>query len=120
MIASYQQLFRRIFPKKFTPLVTPVTVTDTLYGYAFLCPGCRVRHYVPTGVSDAEGRRWVFNGDLERPTFAPSLIYEVEHEDRVADVCHLNVTNGVLDFHLDSTHWLSGESVPMKQFYDSA
>jgi Family of unknown function (DUF6527) len=119
MIASsYKQFFRKIFPPKFVPLVVPVMVSETLYGYVFMCPGCRVRHYVPTGVSDAEGRRWVFNGDLERPTFSPSLRFEVEHEDRKTDVCHLSIVNGMLDYHLDSTHWLGGETVAMKQSYN--
>lgn len=118
-LATYKQFFKRPFKKSEPPrLLQPVMVMGDLHGYAFLCSGCGARHYLATEVNDAEGRRWIFNKDLARPTFIPSLRVVVDHEDQAVDVCHVSVTNGMLDFHLDSTHWLAGETVPMRKISD--
>jgi hypothetical protein len=49
---------------------------------------------------------WTFDGNLDSPTFAPSLLYP----DRV---CHLFVRGGRVEFLNDCTHGLRGETVPM-------
>lgn len=75
-----------------------------LYGYAFMCPGCKRSHsyQVP---------RWGFNGDQARPTFTPSLrVFTPKTKDPVTGeeipeetLCHLFLTDGQLRFCGDST-----------------
>lgn len=82
--------------------------------YSFYCPGCEHDHiyYVnsPHWYKDTEG--WHFNGDLENPTFTPSLL-NTWNEGR----CHLYVTNGVINYCNDCTHEYNGkQNVPMKQY----
>lgn len=85
----------------------------------FLCPGCDKPH----GIYHSNDKGWIWNGDLERPTFHPSVLikrtmgnwkhaddpdYE-EHDE----VCHSFVTDGKIDFLPDSTHDLSGQTVDL-------
>lgn len=77
--------------------------------YCFNCPGCRREH--PFTVRQDGGHPgWAFDGNLERPTFTPSL--------RVLDgsggtECHLFVTAGKIMFCGDSPHHLAGQTVDM-------
>jgi hypothetical protein len=44
-------------------------------GYSYWCQGCKERHSIPT-----EGpKAWTFNGDMERPVFAPSVLVRTGH-----------------------------------------
>lgn len=51
-------------------------VRKTTDGYSFKCPGCGDHHHVRT-----EGPRalWAFNGNVESPTFSPSLLMTAGH-----------------------------------------
>ena len=92
-------------------------------GYAHWCPGCGELHVVPD--------RWTFNGDLEAPTFSPSVritgkltvkdergewtgewVRDAEGK-AVDDCCHYILTAGVLNFCSDCRHELAGQSVPL-------
>lgn len=77
----------------------------------FHCPGCECLHAF--NVNTAEGRPlWTWNGDLERATFAPSLLYRTEYGDgRPALVCHSFVRDGRIEFLNDCTHKLAGQTV---------
>lgn len=75
-------------------------------GWGIKCPACRSVHVLDT--------RWQFNGDINSPSFTPSL--HVSHpafEDIPAFVCHSVITNGVMHFCADCTHGMAGQSVPM-------
>lgn len=97
-------------------------------GIAYRCP-CGDAHYVTRP-------RWTWNGDLERPTFTPSVLvttghyiplerndgscwctYNAEHPDDPAPFgcyrCHSYVRDGVVEFLADCTHALAGKSVPL-------
>lgn len=74
-------------------------------GWEIWCPGCDDGHAV-----DAT---WAFNGDLERPTFEPSILVQW---GRVAGQdlrCHSFLRDGVWEFLSDSTHALTGQRVPV-------
>lgn len=112
--------------------------------FMFWCPGCKCGHGVwttrPNGVT---GATWTFNGNMDKPTFAPSIKIEgvknppldpttedfrrghdgkylIDASGRLAGaipfVCHLHVTDGMLNFGGDCTHELNGKSVPMEDF----
>ena len=52
---------------------------------------------------------WQFNGDVERPTFTPSVL------ERYGDseVNHYFVTDGRIQFLADCTHELAGQTVDL-------
>lgn len=96
-----------------------------LYGYQFKCPGCAWGgHLLPVGEGDGQPRpRWTFNGDLESPTFDPSILGK--HEEWQGDlvppkvhVCHSFVRNGMIQFLDDCTHALAGKTVPLPDITD--
>lgn len=104
--------------------------------FSFFCPGCGWAHvyYVnsPHWRKGGDSKGWQFNGDLNNPTFTPSLLNtwgkqadpnfiepEGERPDKTgwSGRCHLFVTNGVINYCGDSTHELSGkQNVPMKDW----
>lgn len=104
-------------------------------GHVFIhCPGCKRRHAL--NIDPANGRpAWGFNGDLDRPTFEPSLLERSGHyvsgqpqppdcwlcnraaaEDKknyVCGICHSFIRDGNIQFLGDSTHELAGKTVPL-------
>lgn len=103
--------------------------------YLFFCPACGNCHGVWTGPRDEGKPVWTFNGNMERPTFSPSLkitegrwtppvtpenLEEFKKnpwpQEKVEYICHLNVTDGQLVYHGDSTHALAGKTIPMEAF----
>lgn len=102
--------------------------------YVFFCPGCRCSHGVWT-TKGLNGAIWGFNGNVEKPTFTPSLLitrpmwepavtedniaqWEKEpwEQKQVTHVCHSFVTDGMIQFLGDSTHELKGQTVPLPLF----
>jgi hypothetical protein len=73
-------------------------------GYTFFCPGCGGPHTITTEGEAA----WRFNGNLDRPTFTPSVLV-TRGEWR----CHSFVTDGQIQFLDDCTHSLKGQTVPL-------
>ena len=87
--------------------------------FSFYCPGCKHEHVYtiqPDGIS------WQFNGNMESPTFTPSLlnrgmqkntttgIYDIE-----TDRCHLFVTDGKIIYCNDCHHELAGKTVELPE-----
>jgi hypothetical protein len=98
-------------------------------GWVFWCPACRQEHRFCTkavsGVRE-DGTRWpvwTFNGDMARPTFSPSLLYQTgkgrwEGTRWVATgpkrvVCHLHLRDGQLAYCGDNPHQFNGKTVPL-------
>lgn len=76
------------------------------------CPGCKMPHQIHT--SPDQKVNWTFNGDMEKPTFSPSLLVKYRWgEERDNNVCHSFIRNGVWEFLNDCTHELAGQKVPM-------
>ncbi len=78
-------------------------------GYDIMCPGCNREHYINTG-EKISGSTWSFNGDMENPTFLPSLLL-----DQGTYRCHSFVENGKIRFLSDSTHPLAGQIVDLPE-----
>lgn len=67
---------------------------------------------IPTRLLPVGGSGWTWNGDLERPTFRPSIL------SRTADAsgeirCHSYVTDGRIEFLGDCSHELAGQTVDL-------
>lgn len=98
--------------------------------FGFFCPGCNQWHTV--------GPSWGFNGDLEKPTFSPSVLVRSGHycdfgnehgcwcthnSDKKARGeepsmfecfrCHSFITDGKIQFLGDCTHGLVGQTVEL-------
>lgn len=120
-----------------TNLLSPrlAQCSDGAYGIGlqFFCPGCKEDHIVWVG--GGSGPRWTYNGNPERPTFAPSILIrsghfashwkegdscwctwrEEEGEDPgfACGICHSFVTDGAIQFLPDCTHALAGQTVQL-------
>lgn len=85
-------------------------------GLMFWCPGCDGGHRIAHG--EGSGPRWTWNGDVERPTFTPSVRVRYDGPDAGRDgapptVCHSFVTDGRIQFLSDCTHALAGQTVDL-------
>jgi hypothetical protein len=56
----------------------------------------------------SNGAKWTFNGDLEKPTFTPSM-------NVGDDWCHYHLTNGELRFSTCHGHKLGGQTIPLPE-----
>jgi hypothetical protein len=60
---------------------------------------------------------WTFNGDLERPTFTPSLLVTgYLNADNPNGICHSFITDGQIRYLADSTHRLAGQTVDLGEY----
>jgi len=76
------------------------------------CPGCKMAHHILVG--EGSGPRWSFNGNMEKPTFSPSILVRYTWgEEQKEVVCHSYINDGVWNFLTDCTHELAGQLVPM-------
>ena len=90
--------------------------------YLHWCPGCKCGHVYPT--KRENGPNWGFNGNVESPSFTPSmLIYtpiyrngEPTGERHVR--CHYYLTDGQIRYQPDCPHEFSGKTVPMEPIPD--
>lgn len=107
------------------------------YGWRINCPGCKAAgqgacHVLTTG--EHLSTRWQFNGNVDRPTFSPSLLGRwptwvppVTPENmaqwksapwpqtKVEYVCHSFITDGRIQFLSDCTHQLAGQTVDLPE-----
>ena len=98
---------------------------STVRGPSFWCPGCKQMHVLLTDAG------WAFNGDYDRPTFTPSFLItgikcnegpnggwdgtwpRDEYGNAIPYRCHFILTDGILNFCIDSDHELAGQAVPI-------
>lgn len=104
--------------------------------FSFQCPGCKESHNI--------GETWQFNGDVERPTFSPSILVKSGHYadtlrhdhpcwcDHNAEmiakgeepsgfecgICHSFVRDGKIEFLSDCTHALAGQTVELPEIIE--
>lgn len=84
-------------------------------GHSHWCPACEEMHLIPSS--------WQFDGNVESPTFTPSVRITYNGPDAGKDrgdlsrapyaCCHYNLSAGRLVFHDDSTHPYGGCTVPL-------
>lgn len=87
----------------------------------FYCPGCKDSHQIDTA-------KWEFNGDFEKPTFAPSYLtwldpnpkanpkYDRDRKFRDGFRCHSFIKQGNIEFLSDCTHALAGQTVALPEW----
>jgi hypothetical protein len=103
-------------------------------GLMFWCPGCDCAHRIQHGAGT--GPRWTWNGNVNKPSFFPSVLVTYDHwvpaadtlelrakinkgeviQTQVHDICHSFVTDGRIQFLGDCTHSLAGQTVELPLF----
>lgn len=97
-----------------------ITHEGDVCGYQFACPGCGEPHAIPTTGPKA----WGFNGDVDRPTFTPSILVRSVKDpwgpvfDPTPTVCHSFVRDGCIEFLGDCTHPLAGQTVDLPDVHE--
>lgn len=107
-------------------------------GFLFWCAGCADVHVVTTEAQPFiyGGAHWSFDGNLERPTFSPSILVrglrrELDEKGEwtgewrrdaegkpIPYVCHSFITAGRQQFLGDCTHDLAGQTVELADLPD--
>jgi len=80
--------------------------------WTFECPGCDMMHAFYTDRSKEPC--WKFNGDVDKPTFSPSLRVRYTYKDENR-MCHSFVKEGKMQFLNDCTHDLAGQTVDLPE-----
>lgn len=78
-------------------------------GVAYFCPGCDEVHVISIGPNEP---KWWFDGNIEAPTFSPSVRVSAKYPDG-GRVCHHFVRHGQIEFLGDCTHAFRGKTVPL-------
>lgn len=83
--------------------------------WQFNCPGCGRTHIINTVEPNHNGAIWKFNGDVDKPTFMPSIneVLLMGAEETPTLRCHFFITNGRIDFCSDSFHELRNKIVDL-------
>lgn len=91
-------------------------------GYAHWCPGCEEMHMIAVDAPNSSGAKWTFNGNVERPTFQPSVNIRVNTPDMKdyqpqagTSVCHYFLIDGAIQFLGDCTHPLRGQTMDLPE-----
>lgn len=81
----------------------------------FECPACEIPHGINCG--DGHGPVWSWNGDINKPTFSPSVLVDFTYgADKKREVCHSFVVEGTIQFLTDCTHQLAGKTVDIPEW----
>ena len=75
--------------------------------YHYWCPGCNFIHALSPDIHK-------FNGDFDRPTFTPSVLYDYSEEHR----CHSYINDGNIQFLNDCSHSLAGQTVELPEYHE--
>lgn len=95
------------------PKTIPLNDTDGNHsGWVVVCPACKYWHLFD--------KRWTFNGDVEKPTFTPSMLVnsEIDYKKYNLERCHSFVTDGKIQFLSDCSHSLAGQTVELTDAND--
>jgi Family of unknown function (DUF6527) len=103
------------------------------YGLMWYCPGCEMCHGI--NYDKGPGPRWIWNNDVNKPTFSPSVLVHHNHPAGhtnenpapvgyrksggayIDDVCHSFVTDGKMQLLSDCTHKLAGQTVDIPEYW---
>jgi hypothetical protein len=82
-----------------------------IVGWVIQCPGCGYGHLFHAG-------RWTFDGNLEEPTFSPSMLVNGDplFPNPAVPRCHSFVRNGKIEFLADCSHELAGQTVELERW----
>lgn len=87
-----------------------------IVGHYVTCPACSQAGVEEIHVFAAKMNNgtpgWSFNGDLEKPTFSPSMLAQGTYAGKPYR-CHSFVRDGKIEYLSDCTHALAGKTVEL-------
>lgn len=90
--------------------------TDVPGDFMHYCPGCQGLHLINTQRKNDKNAQWSFDGNMEHPTFAPSINIDwTPSPSGKKKICHYFIDNGRINYCGDSTHALKGQSVELPE-----
>lgn len=92
--------------------------SEGVEAYSHWCTACQECHTFY--IQDQGPEKWSFNGNVDRPTFSPSMkLYRIgKKKDEERTLCHYILTDGVMNYCNDSPHAFAGKSVPLEDIPD--
>ena len=83
----------------------------------FHCPGCGGTHaYWLAHPPPKTQPIWEFDGNIQAPSWTPSLRIQSMSRKEKPYICHLYVRNGQIEYLSDCTHELAGKTIPMQLY----
>lgn len=96
--------------------LAPIKRDGKLVGYVFFCPGCDFIHRF--NIDPDNGKpTWDFDGDMDNPTFSPSL--GLSYPDEEGFHCHLFLKKGKIRYLSDCKHDLAGKTIDLPPLPES-
>lgn len=95
---------------------------DIKGGILHWCPGCDGCHAIwITEPNPLTGAKWTWDGNVDQPTFSPSILVFTEYDDKHQKLpdgqrrtlCHYFIRQGRIEFCGDSPHHLAGQTVEL-------
>lgn len=92
---------------------------------AYWCPVCKAPHQVAVFRPFGNGAQWTWNGDVNAPTFVPSMHsqYDVvlngERTGEKRTICHVTIDKGIISVLPDSKT-LGGQVLPLEEWEPTA
>lgn len=83
-------------------------------GYSHYCPACGREHTFYTKHPNSK-YNWRFNGDMEYPTFTPSMLIFADDSLNYPR-CHYFIKKGRIQYLSDSTHLYSGKTIDLLDY----
>lgn len=84
--------------------------------YIFYCPACDEPHVYRCHADATDRPRWEFNGNVDRPTFTPSLLlFDIPAPGQRTTICHLFVKEGMIEYCGDCPHEYAGKTIPLPE-----
>lgn len=85
---------------------------------AWFCPGCDMLHpvYLARDPSDKNQSIWRFDGNLECPTFTPSVVTKLSDVKK----CHVFVIQGKIQYLDDCWHHLRSTTIDLPDVPEDA
>lgn len=78
------------------------------------CPGCKMIHRFNVNAPNQHtGARWTWDGNVNSPTFHPSMNIDMGKWQGKEKRCHSFVQNGMWVYCSDTTHEFSGQTIPL-------
>jgi hypothetical protein len=81
----------------------------------FWCPGCDNAHTIRINEAGALNY-WSWDGCVNHPTIQPSILVNRDGLNPNVPICHSYVRDGYIQFLPDSSHKLTGLTVPIPDF----
>lgn len=91
-----------------------VNTSGEVIGYCHWCEACESLHcFRIEHPFNANGPTWKFDGNMDAPSFHPSMRLFTGHKNSPNTICHYFVKGGMIDYCNDSPHRLREQKIEL-------